>query len=167
MKQSPAIEFYETSELPIRFPVFSVEQVLKAVAYTIAERPQIDCKLTHTFTKGLYCREIFMPAGTEIISQIHNTQHQWVALLGKTLVFTKEGGWDVVLAPDHGITEPGTQRVLRTVTNCVWLSFHPTSRFPDDSTEEEILKAVAQVETDILAFDYNPFIDPSKMREIA
>jgi len=152
-------------QLPDMQQTYSIEEVLKAVAYTLAGRPQIDCKLRHTFTKGLYCREIFMPAGTEIVSHVHHTQHQWVALIGKTLVFI-DGEWRCILAPDRGVTEPGTQRVLRTITDCTWLTFHPTGRMPENNTEEEILKAVAMVEMDILDFNYNPFIDPPKMREL-
>lgn len=157
-------DFVEVEELPVAQKKYSIEQVLKAVAYTILSRPQIDCKLRHTFTNGLYCREIFMPAGTEIISMIHKTQHQYVALIGATLVFKKETGWEAVQAPDRGVTEPGTQRVLRTITDCVWLTFHPTNFSPVNNSDEEILKAVALVEQDIL--DFSPLLNSSEVREI-
>lgn len=159
-------DFTEVEELPVEQKKYTTEQVLKAVAYTIASRPQVDCKLRHTFTKGLYCREIFMPAGTEVMSFCHKTQHQYVALIGATLVWKHDTGWEAVQAPERGITEPGTQRVLRTITDCVWLTFHPTDFFPINNSDEEILKAVALVEQDILVLDFNPFINSSEAREI-
>ena len=35
--------------------------------------PAVDLPLKHYFTKGLYCREIFMPKGTLLTSKIHKT----------------------------------------------------------------------------------------------
>lgn len=145
---------------------YSVEEVLDMVEAAILFRPQVNCPADYTFTKGMMCKELFMPAGTEVISKIHNTQHQWVALLGLTEVFTEKTGWVLVQGPQRGITEPGTRRVLRTITDCVWLTFHPTDHFPKDNSEEEILKTVALVEEDIILKHVNPLINSSEVRAI-
>jgi hypothetical protein len=167
MEDVITLENEVAEDTPIKEERYSVDEVLDMVEATILSRPQIQLKAKHTFTKGLYCRELFMPAGTEVISKCHNTQHQWVSLLGIVLVFTKHTGWKLVTSPERGITEPDTRRVLRTVTDCVWLTFHPTDHFPKDDSEEEILKAVALVEEDIILKRVNPLIDSSEVREIA
>ena len=94
----------------------------------------------HTFTDGLYTRMIYMPAGHLIISEIHDTQHQWVVLSGKASVWTYENNWRTVQAPDHGITEPGTRRLLLIHEDCAWLTMHPI--LPEETTPEQIMDRI-------------------------
>lgn len=145
---------------------YTHDQVLDAVEASIVSRPQVQCDARYTFTNGLMCKELFMPANIEIISKCHNTQHQWVALLGLVEVWTKDAGWKIVNAPDRGVTEPGTRRVLRTATYCVWLTFHPTKRKPRNNTKEAVLEAALLVEEDIILKRVNPLIGTSEVREI-
>lgn len=145
---------------------FSHDEVLDAVEASILEEPQVQCDAKYTFTKGLMCKELFMPAGIKIISKCHNTQHQWVALCGIVEVWTKENGWTFVRAPDHGITQPGTRRVLITHTYCVWMTFHPTDHYPKNNTKEAVLEAALLVEEDIILKRVNPFIGTSEVRKI-
>lgn len=166
MQQIELLDQPVIEDAPTQEDLYSIDEVLDMVEATILSRPQVHLKANHTFTKGLYCRELLMPAGIEVMSKYHNTQHQWVALLGKVYVFVKGTGWSLIEAPQRGITEPGTRRVLRTVTECVWLTFHPTDHFPKDKSEEEVLKAVALVEEDIILKRINPLINSSEVREI-
>lgn len=150
-KLSILIEVFE--DLPSKEDYeYAIDDVFDAVHAAIASRPQIPCVATHTFTKGLYCRELTMPPNIEIISKWHNTQHQFVVLEGKVEVFLKfNKEWVLVQAPKHGITEPGTRRILRTLDErCVWLTFHPTDIFPDDESEQAILEAVKKIEDAII-----------------
>ena len=41
-------------------------------------------------------------------------------------------------APHHGMTEPGTQRILYIDEECVWVTVHPT----DKTNIEDVIKDV-------------------------
>lgn len=90
-------------------------------------------KLEHTFTPGLYVREIFMPAGSLVISRIHLFEHPYMITKGSVSVYDGE---DIVFieAPFRGITKAGTKRILYVHTDTTWTTFHVT----DKTTFEEI-----------------------------
>lgn len=91
----------------------------------------------HTFTPGMYARTICMLAGEMYTSKIHLTQHQYIIQCGCVSVWTKEHGVVTLRAPYHGITTPGTRRILYIHTDCVWTTFHPN---PTDETDLEKLE---------------------------
>lgn len=90
-------------------------------------------KLRHTFTPGLYTREIFMPKGALVVSRIHLFEHPFVVSQGKVSVFDGE---QVVTIHGHyqGITKPGTKRLLYCHEDTIWTTFHVT----DKKTFDEI-----------------------------
>lgn len=97
--------------------------------------------LQHFFTPGLYIRQIFMPAGALIVTEIHKTTHPYVVSAGRCLVYLeKEKRWDAVEAPHFGITTPGTRRFLIVVFDTVWTTFHPTNKTDVLEIENEILE---------------------------
>lgn len=98
---------------------------------------QVECKLEHTFTKGLYTRKIFMPKGTAVVSKIHKTQHPYVILKGKVSVHAKGDRVRTLKAGHMGITEPGTERLLLIHEDTVWVTFHPN---PTDEQDLEKLE---------------------------
>lgn len=102
--------------------------------------PLIDCPLTHTFTPGMYGRQIFMPAGSIVTSKIHRTEHQYVVLSGRCAVWIEGEGWKEVVGPCSGITKPGTRRVLVMFEDTVWMTFHPTEHTDLDMIESDIIQ---------------------------
>jgi len=89
--------------------------------------PPVEMPLTHTFTPGLYTREIFMAAGTILTSKIHKTRHVFFILRGKCLVYTKETGPIMLEGPCYGITEPGTRRAIAILEDTTWITVHATT----------------------------------------
>lgn len=101
----------------------------------------ISCPLNHRFTDGLYVREIFMPAGSLIVSKIHKTQHQYFILKGAVSVWIDEGVEQYLEAPYIGVTEPGTRRVLHIWEDCIWATAHAN---PDNEDEFEIEERIIE-----------------------
>lgn len=100
-------------------------------------------KLEHEFGEGTYVRKITMPAGSLYLSQIHKITHPFFVMEGEATVISDEGVIKIT-APYHGMTKPGTQRILYIHEECVWITVHPT----DKQTVEEVVE-------DVIAKDYN------------
>lgn len=131
--------------------------------------PLIDCPLVHTFVPGMYIRRIFMPKGkynpetgvddiNVVTSMIHKTTHPFFVLSGKVAVFSENDGEQIITAPFHGFTTPGTRRVLRIIESCVWVTCHVTSIQPKDDSDEAILEAADRVLDEIIDMRVNPLI---------
>lgn len=113
---------------------------------TLAAMPEAVCKLKHTFTPGLYSRRLTMPVDAIIVSKIHKTEHQFEVSKGIACVKINDNDWEIIEAPYQGITKPGTRRVLVIVKECIWTTYHPTEVIPEGTSDEEIQKAVDEVE---------------------
>ena len=109
--------------------------------------------LKHSFGEGLYVREITMPKGWVFTSKIHKKAHPYFVMRGECSVKT-ETGTVRLKAGDHGMTEPGTKRVLYIQEECVWVTVH--------ATQETELK---EIEKDIMAEDYHDLLEHTRRRE--
>jgi hypothetical protein len=98
-----------------------------------------DIRSTHDFTPGLYIRGCRIPAGTLLVSEIHKTEHPFVITEGVVRVWTEDEGTKVLKAPYHGITKPGTRRVLYTETETFWTTYHPTNETDVEKIGAQIL----------------------------
>lgn len=118
-----------------------------------------ECPLKHTFTNGVYAREITMEQGMRITSKIHTTEHQFIISQGCAIVY--DNGEELFLeAPYHGITKAGTRRVLMIPEDaelpCIWTTFHPN---PDNESLE-------QIEERIIEKHNNPLLTEDRKEEI-
>lgn len=127
----------------------------------LVQLPQVECPLKHTFTPGLYIREIFMPKGTLLTSKIHNTTHPFVVSKGKVNVIV-DGRVQYIEAPYQGKTIPGTRRVLYIEEDCVWTTFHPLPYITGEENnlcEEDIKKLTDSIEAEIIEPHDNLLLD--------
>ena len=121
-----------------QFEDFGAEQI-KDVTKPILKNETLE----HEFGEGTYIRKITMPAGSLYLSQIHKITHPFFVMKGEATVISDEGVVKIT-APYHGMTKPGTQRILYIHEECVWITVHPT----DKTTVEEVVE-------DVIAKDYN------------
>ncbi len=127
---------------------------LDTIEHALLQADVVSLPLVHTFTPGLYRREIFMPAGTLCTSRIHNTEHPFAVMSGVVHVFMTEGGEIQTLEAGHsGVTYPGTRRMLYIEQDCRWATFHPLSEEEEElraggAGEEELVKVVEDRITD-------------------
>jgi hypothetical protein len=112
------------------------------VKQELASLPPTEAPVECTFTPGLMTRRIFMAAGSRILSKIHKTRHQFVILQGAALVSHNGEKPVLMIAPFHGITEPGTWRELFIVMDCIWLTMHPTTKTTVEEVEAEIIASM-------------------------
>ena len=111
--------------------------------------PQPECPLKHDFPDGLYTREIFMPAGSVIISRIHRFDNPFFVLSGKLTVISEDEGTCHIEAPFRGFTKPGARRILLIHEDTVWVTVHPN---PDN------IKDAVELEEHLTFVKQNPFL---------
>jgi ribosomal protein L31 len=90
-----------------------------------------------TFADGQYIREIFMPAGQVITTKIHKKLHPFFVMSGKLSIVSEDGVIEIE-APYHGITKPGTKRVIYTHEDTVFITVHATQKTTIEEVVEEI-----------------------------
>jgi hypothetical protein len=98
-----------------------------------------DCfPLRHFFAKGLYGREISVPAGVLITSKIHKYSHFFFLLKGKIEVLG-ENGTEIFSAPKFFITEGGTKRAVSHLEDTIVMTVHATDKTDLKEIEDEII----------------------------
>lgn len=116
------------------------------------------CPLKHTFSEGMYVREISIPKGTILTGKIHKHDHPNFLLKGKVTVVTEHGGIETLEAPLSMISPCGTKRALVCWTDVVWVTIHTNT---DNETDLE------KIEEFVIAKDYDEyekFIEGKKNR---
>jgi hypothetical protein len=96
------------------------------------------CPLKHSFAKGLYVREITVPAGTLVVTKIHRFSHPAFLLKGDCSIL-EESGVRRIQAPCTFITAAGTKRVVYCHTDTIWTTVHATEETDLDKIEDEII----------------------------
>lgn len=114
------------------------DEVIDVVENIIANQPQVECPVTHRFTPNMYIREVFVPAGTILTSEIHKEEHPHVLSLGKITMWDGEGGEVTVSAPYCGITKANARRVVLVHEDCIFTTFHVTQATNVEDAEKDI-----------------------------
>lgn len=113
---------------------------IRALEQEMANHPGCEYGLVRRFTKGLYSREWSAKAGTRCTTRVHRTEHQFVISKGKVRIWTQQVGWTTYEAPYHGITQPGTKRVLDILEDLVFTTFHATDKKNVDEIDAELVE---------------------------
>lgn len=129
------------SQEEMRAKVNAVEAHLRAL-------PQTEIPVKHYYSKGVYAREIFIPAETIITGKIHKYQNLNIMSKGDISVLTDEGVIRVQ-APFTIVSPPGTKRIAYTHTDTVWTTIHGTDEIDVDKIE---LEFIAQSDDEYLSF---------------
>jgi hypothetical protein len=117
--------------------IYSFENALFELPEDEQIKPE-DVPVVHYFTPGLYCREIYMPAGVTLTSKIHKTEHLFIISKGRCTVATEHGTMELE-APYTGITKPGTKRALVIHEDTIWTTMHATDLTDVDEIEATII----------------------------
>jgi hypothetical protein len=112
--------------LSTRDPVKRGFDALECAMIELSEVFPVECPVHHDFADNMYIRTIHIPAGTLLTSMTHLTKHPFVVTKGVCDVIDTKGKVQRITAPHIGMTLPGTRRIIQTVTDVVWTTFHAT-----------------------------------------
>jgi hypothetical protein len=101
-----------------RQAVFDIERLMR-------QAPQVELKVKHYFSKGVYARELHIPAGVILTGEIHKFENLNILSQGKIEVLTEKGMQEVE-APFTIVSPAGTKRIARAITDCIWTTIHGT-----------------------------------------
>lgn len=117
----------------------------------MAQMPQAPGFTTnHFFAGGMYCRKMYIPKDSLIVSKVHKTEHFFIGCVGELHVAGQ--GDNYVIRPGDIVPSPiGTKRVVYALTDVVVLTVHKTDLLEADQDLEKEL-----METDPLSkYDVN------------
>ena len=99
--------------------------------------------LTHSFSDGVYIREMSMLKGGIVIGKIHNKSHTWFLMKGKIKVATEDS---VVTysAPTYVNAKAGAKRVIAAIEDSVFVNIHPN---PDNIKNTDELEDILTCKT--------------------
>jgi hypothetical protein len=92
--------------------------------------------LTHSFSDGIYIREMLMAKGGFIIGKLHKYNHTWFLLKGELEVAT-EDGVNHYIAPCYVNAPCGTKRVIHALEDSIFVNVHAN---PNNIMDIEILE---------------------------
>ncbi len=94
--------------------------------------------LKHSFSEGVYIREMFMPQGGLVIGKLYKISHTWFLLSGSLEVATDEGS-EYYIGPCYVNAPEGTKRVLHAVSDVIFVNVYPN---PDNITDTDRLEEI-------------------------
>lgn len=92
----------------------------------LAMDSQIHIEPVHSFARGLYAREVTLPAGCTATGLIHAQEHFCFISRGRVLVLSETGGAREVVAPAMFTVPRGTKNCVHAVEETVWTTVHAT-----------------------------------------
>lgn len=140
-----------TTESPVRRElIMDLESMIKKSDDVILGDSEL-CPLKHSFSDGIYVREITIPQGTLLTGKIHKHEHPNFLLKGEVIVVTEEGR-EILKAPCSMMSKAGTKRALYAVTELVWTTIH------HNPTNTQDLKELEKIVIADSYYDYEKFI---------
>ena len=103
--------------------------------------------LEHTFTDGIYIRQMSMKKNSFVIGKIHKHNHVWFLLTGMISVADENNTVDHV-APCYVEAPAGSKRMIYAHEDSIWVNVHAN---PTDTQDLEELEEL------IIAKDYEEF----------
>lgn len=143
----------------IRQAIFDIEDKLTnidSVDFNTYIGDNEACPLKHSFSDGIYVREIFIPQGMLLTGKIHKHKHPNFLLKGEVMVLTETSGTETLKAPLSMISEPGTKRALYAITDLVWTTIHHNPTNTQDLKKLEKIVIAKNYE------EYDKFISSEK-----
>lgn len=93
----------------------------------------------HYFSKGLYCREMAIPANTVMTGATHKQDHMCILIKGKCKVVSEEF-IDVIEAPYIYASKAGTKRAIYAYSDLVWVTAHATNETDINILEQTLVE---------------------------
>tara|TARA_R110000765_G_scaffold373625_1_gene464142 strand:+ start:50 stop:466 length:417 start_codon:yes stop_codon:yes gene_type:complete len=118
--------------------VKEMRSYIKALELETLKQEQLKLEPVHYFSKGLYARELTLPAQSVVTGKIHKYSHLTVILKGQCRV-TTPFGIETITGPCIFESQPDTKRAVYAITETTWITFHPTEKTDPKEIEKDVI----------------------------
>lgn len=119
--------------------VASANEKVNALQAALSEFPQYEPPTKHTFHAGMYCREVWRPAGVLVVGRVHKKEHFYMIVSG-TVAITTDDGVQYLTGPHLLCSKPGTKRAVYAETDTLCMTFHRTDALTVEDAEKELVE---------------------------
>jgi hypothetical protein len=120
-------------------PEVPLRQKVENLQREISKLLQYEPKTTHTFHAGMYCREVWRPAGVLVVGKVHKKEHFYLIVSG-TVAITTDDGVQLVTGPHLLCSTPGTKRAVYAETDALCMTFHVVDAKTIEDAEAELVE---------------------------
>ena len=120
-------------------PALGMRQKVQTLQDVISQLPQYEPETKHTFYGGMYCREVWRPAGVIIVGKVHKKEHFYLVVSG-TVAITTDEGVKSVTGPTLLCSTPGTKRAVYAETDALCMTFHVVDAKTVEDAEQELVE---------------------------
>lgn len=103
------------------------------------QHQQYEPPTDHIFHGGMYCRQVWRPAGCLIVGKIHKKEHFYMVVFG-TVHITTDDGVQTVTGPYLMCSKPGTKRAVYAETDALCITIHRVDSTDVESVESELVE---------------------------
>ena len=114
-------------------------QAVEALQVELSKLPQVELPTEHIFHGGMYCRQLFQPAGSLVVGKVHKKEHFFMVVQG-TVAVTGDGETLLYTAPFMLTSKPGTKRALYAETDVVYMTIHRADSTTVEAVEDELVE---------------------------
>lgn len=126
----------------------SMRSKVLAFEAEMAKMPQLELKVEHHFSPGVYARTLHIPKDTILTGKIHKYAQLNILVQGEMSVLVGE---EVkrIKAPFTIVSPAGTKRIAHAHEDCIWITVHGTEETDLDKIEDHF---IAKDEAEYLEF---------------
>jgi len=125
--------------MKVTYSLPSMVSKVQALQDVISKMPQYEPETKHTFHAGMYCREVWRPAGVIVVGKIHKKEHFYLIVSG-TVAITTDEGVKSVTGPHLLCSKPGTKRAVYAETDALCMTFHVVDAKTIEDAEQELVE---------------------------
>jgi len=141
--------YAERVKKQFRHGITTLEQKIKDIPGSLGPDP---FPLVHTFSDGLYARQVTVPADILTVTKIHKQEHVFFLQKGTISILTEEGVKKFT-APYMGVTKVGTKRIIYHHDEVIFTTVHATNEKTVEKVEEQVIaKDFDQLDNEITEF---------------
>lgn len=125
-------EFYAPVSVDMRTKV-------EALQVEVSKHEQYEPPTEHLFHGGMYCRQVWRPAGCLIVGKVHKKEHFYMVVSG-TILVTTDAGVEHITGPKVICSNPGTKRAVYAETDALCMTFHRVDSITVEDVESELVE---------------------------
>ena len=117
----------------------SVRERAEALQAEMSKYEQYEPPTEHIFHGGMYCRQVWRPAGCLIVGKVHKKEHFYMIVSG-TITVTTDNGVETITGPVLLCSKPGTKRAVLAETDALCMTFHRVDSSTVEDVESELVE---------------------------